>query len=117
MISLNRWYSFVTGGCEKECVGIKMVINPSVINRVMISISIPCRAGQYVIVDNNKGMTYDYYNGKCIVRFSCDTSDVRTLDELLMDISIWFRFRRAVRLDEGRIASRELLRIYSSDVL
>ena len=117
MISLNRWYSFVTGGCEKEHVGIKIMINTSVINRVMISISIPCRAGQYIIVDNDKGMTYDYYDGKCIVRFSCDTSNVRTLNELLMDISIWFRFRRAVRLDEGRIASRELLRIYSSDVL
>ena len=107
----------MTGGCEKERVGIKMVINPSVINRVMVSVSIPCRAGQYVIVNNDNGMTYDYYNGKCIVRFSCDTSEVRALNELLMDISIWFRFRRAVRLDEGHIASRELLRIYSSDVL
>ena len=107
----------MTEGCEKERVGIKIVINPSVINRIMISISIPCRAGQYVIVDNNKSMTYNYYDGKCIVRFSCDTSDVRNLDELLMDISIWFRFRRAVRLDEGLIASRELLRIYSSNLL
>ena len=117
MISLNGWYSFVTGGCEKERVGIKMVINPFVINRVMISISIPCRAGQYVIVDNDKEMEYNYYDGKCIVKFSCDTSDIRTLNELLMDISIWFRFRRAIRLDEGSIASRELLRIYSSDIL
>lgn len=117
MISVNRWYSFVTRGCEKERVGIKMVIHPSVINRVIVSVSIPCRAGQYVIVDNDERMTYNYYDGKCIVRFSCDTSSTVTLDGLLMDISTWFRFRRAVRLDEGRIASKELLRVYSSYVL
>ena len=114
---MNTWNSFVTGGCEKENVGIKFDVNQAVLNKVMVSISIPCRIGQYIIVDNDKGMTYDYYGGKCIVRFSCDTSNIETLDELLMDISIWFRFRRAVRLDEGCIASKELLRIYSSDVL
>ena len=108
----NKWYSFVTGGCIKEKVGIKFIVNPHVINQVEVSISIPCRTGQYIIVDNNDEVTLHYYKGKCIVKFNCSTYNIRTLDKLLLDISIWFRFTRAIRLDAGIFTAEELLRIF-----
>ena len=110
----NKWYSFVTGGCDKEVVGIKFTVNQHTINQLEVSISIPCRVGQYIIVDNDAafGITYYYCKGKCIVKFNCGTCDIRTLDELLMDISIWFRFTRAIRLDAGIYTTEELLRIF-----
>lgn len=106
----NKWYPAIAGGQQ---IAVKFNVLTDVINTVRVSVSIPCRKGQYVIlygVDNSQ-YTFDYYKGKCIVSWTQNTSGVRCVEDLFIDLKIWFRFSHAVRMDEGLFTSIELLKV------
>ena len=106
----NKWYPAIAGGQQ---IAVKFTVVTEMINTVRVSISIPCRKGQYVIlygVDNSQ-YTFNYYKGKCIVSWTQNTSGVRCLEDLMMDIRIWFRYNYAIRLDANVFTSKELLRV------
>ena len=46
-----------------------------------------------------------------IVSWTQNTSGVKYLEDLFMDIKIWFRFSHAVRMDERLFTSMELLKV------
>lgn len=106
----NVWYPAIAGGQQ---IAVKFNVLTCVINTVKVSVSIPCRKGQYVVlygVDNSK-FKFEYYNGKCIVSWNQNTSGVYSFGDLLTDIRIWFRYSYAIRLDEGIFTTYELLRV------
>lgn len=107
----NKWYPAIAGG---QPIAVKFIVLTEMINTVRVSISIPCRKGQYVIlygVDNSK-YTFEYYDGKCIISYRQNTSGVRHLEDLFEDIRIWFRCSYAVRLNEGDYTYKELITAY-----
>lgn len=106
----NVWYPAIAGGKQ---IAVKFTVVTEMINTVRVSVSIPCRKGQYVIlygVDNDR-FKFEYYKGKCIVSWVQDTSNIDLLEYLFEDIRIWFRFNYAIRMDEGLFTSIELLRV------
>ena len=106
----NVWYPTTVGGQQ---IAVKFSVVTEVINTVRVSVSIPCRKGQYVIlygVDNTQ-FEFNYYKGKCIVSWTQNTSNVRYLEDLLTDIKIWFRYNYAIRLDADVFTSVELLKV------
>ena len=107
----GKWYPAVAGGQQ---IAVKFTVVTEFINQVKISVSIPCRKGQYVILQgvDNTQFEFNYYKGKCIVSWTQNTSGVRYLEDLFMDIKIWFRYSHAIRLDEGLFTSMELLRVF-----
>lgn len=107
----NVWYPAIAGGQQ---IAVKFTVVTEMINTVRVSVSIPCRKGQYVIIQDvdNSQYTFDYYKGKCIVSWTQNTSGVRCLEDLFMDIKIWFRYSYAIRMDEGLFTSIELLRVF-----
>lgn len=107
----NVWYPAIAGGKQ---IAVKFTVVTEVINTVRVSVSIPCRKGQYVVlygVDNDR-FTFSYNKGKCIVSWVQDTSNIDLLEYLFEDIRIWFRFNYAIRMDEGLFTSMELLRVF-----
>lgn len=107
----NVWYEAIAGG---QKIAVKFNVLTDVINTVRVSISIPCRKGQYVVlygVDNDR-FTFNYYKGKCIISWIQDTSNIDILEYLYEDIRIWFRYSYAIRMDEGLFTSMELLRVF-----
>lgn len=71
------------------------------INTVAITVSIPCRNGQYVILEcDNASFYQDYYNGKCMVHWLQDTRKFYRVREMLDYISTWFKYRYAIRLED-----------------
>ena len=107
----NVWYPAIAGGKQ---IAVKFNVVTEVINTVRVSVSVPCRKGQYVIlygVDNSQ-YTFNYYNGKCIVSWTQNTSGVRYLEDLFMDINIWVIYNYAIRLDADAFTSIELLRVF-----
>lgn len=106
----GKWYPAVAGGQQ---IAVKFTVVTEFINQVKVSVSIPCRKGQYVIlygVDNSQ-YTFDYYKGKCIVSWTQNTSGVKHLEDLFTDIKIWFRYSHAIRLDAEVFTSVELLKV------
>lgn len=106
----NVWYPATAGGKQ---IAVKFNVVTEVINTVRVSISIPCRKGQYVVlygVDNNR-FTFSYNKGRCVVSWVQDTSNIDLLEYLFEDIRIWFRYSYAIRMDEGLFTSIELLRV------
>lgn len=106
----NVWYPAIAGGQQ---IAVKFTVVTEMINTVRVSVSIPCRNGQYVIlygVDNTQ-FEFNYYKGKCIVSWTQNTSGVRCLEDLFQDIKIWFRYNYAIRLDADLFTSIELLRV------
>jgi hypothetical protein len=106
----NKWYPAIAGGQQ---IAVKFNVLTEVINTVRVSVSIPCRKGQYVIlygVDNDR-FTFSYNKGRCVVSWVQDTSNIDLLEYLFEDIRIWFRYSHAIRMDEGLFTSMELLRV------
>lgn len=106
----NVWYPAIAGGQQ---IAVKFNVLTDVLNTVRVSVSVPCRKGQYVIlygVDNSQ-YTFDYYKGKCIVSWTQNTSGVRYLEDLFEDIRIWFRYSHVIRLDADIFTSVELLKV------
>lgn len=106
----NVWYPAIAGGQQ---IAVRFIVDTLRINRVRVHISVPCRKGQYVVlhgVDNN--FTFEYYKGKCVVSYWQSTKNVDSLEDLLTDIRIWFRYSYAIRMDEGLFTSMELLRVF-----
>lgn len=107
----GKWYPAVAGGQQ---IAVKFNVLTDVINTVRVSVSIPCRKGQYVIlygVDNDR-FTFSYNKGRCVVSWHQNTSGVRYLEDLFMDIKIWFRYSYAIRMDADVFTSMELLRVF-----
>lgn len=106
----NVWYPAIAGG---QKIAVKFSVVTSMINQVKVSISIPCRKGQYVVLQgvNQEDFASYYGNGKCIIEWYQNTTNVTSLDYLLMDIKIWFRYNYAIRLDADLFTSMELLRV------
>ena len=106
----NVWYPAIAGGQQ---IAVKFNVLTHVINKVRVCVSIPCRKGQYVILNNvdNNRFEFDYYKGKCIVSWVQNTSNIQILEDLFMDIRIWFRYSYVIRLDAGLFTSIELLRV------
>lgn len=107
----NKWYPAIAGG---QKIAVKFNVLTDVINTVIVSISVPCRKGQYVIlygVDNDR-FTFSYNKGRCVVSWVQDTSNIDLLEYLFEDIRIWFRYSYAIRMDEGLFTSMELLRVF-----
>lgn len=106
----NVWYPAIAGGKQ---IAVKFNVLTEVINTVRVSVSIPCRKGQYVVlygVDNDR-FTFSYNKGRCVVSWVQDTSNIGILEYLFEDIRIWFRYSYAIRMDEGLFTSIELLRV------
>lgn len=83
----NKWYPAIAGGQQ---IAVKFNVLTDVINTVRVSVSIPCRKGQYVIlqgVDNNR-FTFSYNKGRCVVSWYQNTLGVLFLEDLLTDIKI-----------------------------
>lgn len=106
----NKWYPAIAGGQQ---IAVKFSVVTSVINQVKVSISIPCRKGQCIVLQGVKQEDFAFYygKGKCIIEWYQNTSGVMFLEDLLIDIKIWFRFSHAIRMDEGLFTSIELLRV------
>lgn len=107
----NVWHPATAGGQQ---IAVKFTVVTEMINTVKVSVSIPCRKGQYVIlygVDNDR-FTFSYNKGRCVVSWYQNTSGVLFLEDLLTDIKIWFRYSYAIRMDEGLFTSMELLRVF-----
>lgn len=107
----NKWYPAIAGG---QPIAVKFTVVTEVINTVRVSISIHCRNGQYITlygVDNSQ-YTFNYYKGKCIVSWTQNTSGIRCLEDLLIDISIWFRYSYGIRLDKGEYTYKELISVF-----
>ena len=106
----NVWYPAVAGGQQ---IAVKFTVVTEMINTVKVSVSVPCRKGQYVILygESNDRFKFEYYKGKCIVSWVQDTSNIDLLEYLFEDIRIWFRYSHAIRMDEGLFTSMELLRV------
>lgn len=106
----NKWYPAVAGGQQ---IAVKFNVLTDVINTVRVSVSIPCRKGQYVVLHgvSNDRFTFSYNKGRCVVSWVQDTSNVDLLEYLFEDIRIWFRYSYAIRMDEGLFTSMELLRV------
>ncbi|MEE0138340.1 hypothetical protein [Fusobacterium ulcerans] len=107
----NVWYPAIAGGQQ---IAVKFDVLTDVINTVRVSVSVPCRKGQYVIlqgVDNDR-FTFYYNKGKCVISWIQDTSNIDILEYLFEDIRIWFRYNYAIRMDEGLYTSMELLRVF-----
>ena len=105
----NKWYPAIAGGQQ---IAVRFTVLTERFNTVKVSVSIPCRKGQYVIlygVDNTQ-FTFEYYKGKCVISWTQNTSNMCKQD-LLMDIKIWFRYSYYVNMDAGEYTSSELLRI------
>jgi hypothetical protein len=106
----NMWYPATAGGQQ---IAVKFNVLTEVINTVRVSISVPCRKGQYVVLQgvNQEDFAFYYGKGKCIIEWYQNTSGVRCLEDLFMDIKIWFRYNYAIRLDANVFTSIELLRV------
>ena len=106
----NVWYPAIAGGKQ---IAIKFTVVTEVINTVRVSVSIPCRKGQYVILHgvSNDRFTFSYNKGRCVVSWVQDTSNIDLLEYLFEDIRIWFRYNYAIRLDADVFTSIELLRV------
>ena len=106
----NVWYPAIAGGKQ---IAVKFNVVTEVINTVRVSVSIPCRKGQYVILNgiDNDRFTFSYNKGKCVVSWVQDTSNIDLLEYLFEDIRIWFRYNYAIRLDADVFTSIELLRV------
>jgi hypothetical protein len=107
----NKWYPVTSGGQQ---IAVKFSVVTSKINQVKVSISIPCRKGQYVVLQgvNQEDFAFYYGKEKCIIEWYQNTTNVTSLEYLLIDIQIWFRFSHAIRMDEGLFTSMELLRVF-----
>lgn len=107
----NVWYPAIAGGQQ---IAVKFTVVTEMINTVRVSVSIPCRKGQYVVLHgvSNDRFTFSYNKGKCVVSWHQNTSGVLFLEDLLMDIKIWFRYSYAIRLDADVFTSIELLRVF-----
>lgn len=106
----NKWYPAVAGGQQ---IAVKFTVDTLRINRVRVNISVPCRKGQYVLLYgvNNNDFTFEYYKGKCVISYWQSTKNVDCLEDLFMDIKIWFRYNYAIRLDADVFTSVELLKV------
>ena len=106
----NVWYPAIAGGQQ---IAVKFTVVTEMINTVRVSVSIPCRKGQYVILNgiDNDRFTFSYNKGKCVVSWVQDTSNIDLLEYLFEDIRIWFRYNYAIRLDADLFTSMELLRV------
>lgn len=106
----NVWYPAIAGGQQ---IAVKFSVVTSVINQVKVSVSIPCRKGQYVVLQgvNQENFAFYYGKGKCIIEWYQNTSGVMFLEDLLTDIKIWFRYNYAIRMDEGLFTSMGLLKV------
>ena len=106
----NVWYPAIAGGKQ---IAVKFNVVTEVINTIRVSVSIPCRKGQYVILNgiDNDRFTFSYNKGKCVVSWVQDTSNIDLLEYLFEDIRIWFRYNYAIRLDADVFTSIELLRV------
>ena len=106
----NKWYPAIAGGQQ---IAVKFSVLTDVINTVRVYVSVPCRKGQYVILNgiDNDRFKFEYYKGKCVVSWVQDTSNIQILEDLFMDIRIWFRYSYAIRLDADLFTSIELLRV------
>lgn len=107
----NVWHPAIAGGKQ---IAIKFNVVTEVINTVRVSVSIPCRKGQYVVLHgvSNDRFTFSYNKGRCVVSWVQDTSNIDLLEYLFEDIRIWFRFNYAIRLDADLFTSMELLRVF-----
>lgn len=107
----GKWYPAIAGGQQ---IAVKFSVVTSMINQVKVSISIPCRKGQYVVLQgvNQEDFAFYYGKGKCVIEWYQNTTNVTSLEYLLMDIQIWFRFNHAIRLDADIFTSMELLRVF-----
>ena len=106
----NVWYPAIAGG---QKIAVRFSVVTSMINQVKVSISIPCRKGQYVVLQgvNQEDFAFYYGKGKCVIEWYQNTSNVRYLEDLLTDIKIWFRYNYAIRLDADVFTSVELLKV------
>lgn len=106
----NVWYPAIAGGKQ---IAIKFTVVTEVINTVRVSVSIPCRKGQYVVLHgvSNDRFTFSYNKGRCVVSWVQDTSNIDLLEYLFEDIRIWFRYNYAIRLDADVFTSVELLKV------
>lgn len=107
----NVWHPAIAGG---QKIAVRFSVVTSMINQVKVSVSIPCRKGQYVVLQgvNQEDFAFYYGKGKCIIEWYQNTSGVRCLEDLMMDIKIWFRYNYAIRLDANIFTSKELLRVF-----
>lgn len=107
----NVWYPTTVGG---QHIAVKFNVVTEVINTVRVSVSVPCRKGQYVVLHgvSNDRFTFSYNKGRCVVSWVQDTSNVDLLEYLFEDIRIWFRYSYAIRLDADIFTSIELLRVF-----
>lgn len=106
----NKWYPAIAGGQQ---IAVKFTVLTDVINTVRVSVSVPCRKGQYVILNgvSNDRFTFSYNKGRCVVSWVQDTSNIDLLEYLFEDIRIWFRYNYAIRLDADVFTSVELLKV------
>ena len=107
----NKWYPAIAGGKQ---IAVKFSVVTTMINQVKVSVSIPCRKGQYVVLQgvNQEYFAFYYGKGKCIIEWYQNTSGIRCLEDLMVDIRIWFRYSYVIRLDAGVFTSKELLRVF-----
>lgn len=92
----TNWRPLMAGG-KKLAIRISLYS----INYVKVQISVPCRNGQYIILDcGNDSFSFSYYRGKCVISWIQNTSQLHSISDLMHDISIWFRYSYAVRLDD-----------------
>lgn len=106
---MNTWYPATIKGNK---VVIKFNIVTTTINTIEIMVSVPCRKGQYVILNSDKyDFGFKYYNGKCIISWRQNTSSINCLGDLLEDIQEWFKYCYAVRMDADIFTSVELLKV------
>lgn len=112
----NKWYPITAGG---KTIAVKVTVVPHYLNHAKIEISVPCRVGQKIVLDgvDNERFNFAYYKGKCIVSYLQNTNNMY-IDELFIDISIWFRYTHAVRLDDGenKYTIKELYKALSQTI-
>lgn len=81
---------------------LRIEIGLSSFNEVSVTVFIPCRRGQCIILDcNNKAFYLDYNGITCKVSWCQNTQQFSSLRELLDDISTWFKYHYAIRLEDS----------------